>query len=83
MIASRGNFKIQGMKQHAPERLTGHQADQNSLSAAQKHSLRILRCTAHAMANGPGGLHFVPGTKPWLEGLLLFPGLRAHPTTTL
>lgn len=31
--------------------------------------LRILRCTAHAMAAGPGGLRFKAGTKPWLEGL--------------
>ena len=31
--------------------------------------LRILRCTAHAMAASPGGLRFRAGTKPWLEGL--------------
>ena len=31
--------------------------------------LRILRCTAHAMAASPGGLRFKAGTKPWLEGL--------------
>ncbi len=31
--------------------------------------LRILRCTAQAMANSPGGLRFKPGTRPWLEGL--------------
>ncbi len=31
--------------------------------------LRILRCTAAAMANSPGGLRFKPGTRPWLEGL--------------
>jgi hypothetical protein len=31
--------------------------------------LKILRCTAHSMANSPGGLRFVAGTRPWLEGL--------------
>ena len=31
--------------------------------------LRILRCTAKAMANSPGGLRFKAGTRPWLEGL--------------
>jgi hypothetical protein len=31
--------------------------------------LRILRCTAMALASSPGGLRFKPGTRPWLEGL--------------
>lgn len=31
--------------------------------------LRVLRCTAHAMASSPGGLRFKAGTQPWLEGL--------------
>ena len=31
--------------------------------------LRILRCTAHAMASSPGGLRFKAGTRPWLVGL--------------
>ena len=31
--------------------------------------LRILRCTARAMASSPGGLRFKAGTRPWLEGL--------------
>ena len=31
--------------------------------------LRILSCTAHAMASSPGGLCFTAGTRPWLEGL--------------
>jgi hypothetical protein len=30
---------------------------------------RVLRCTAHAMANSPGGLRYKAGTRPWLEGL--------------
>ena len=34
-----------------------------------KQRLRILRCTAHAMASSPGGLRFKAGTRPWLEGL--------------
>ena len=34
-----------------------------------KQRLRILRCTAEAMANSPGGLRFKAGTRPWLEGL--------------
>ena len=31
--------------------------------------LRVLRCTAQAMASSPGGLRFKAGTRPWLEGL--------------
>jgi hypothetical protein len=31
--------------------------------------LRILRCTAKALASSPGGLRFQPGARPWLEGL--------------
>ena len=31
--------------------------------------LRILRCTAQALASSPGGLRFKAGTRPWLEGL--------------
>jgi hypothetical protein len=34
-----------------------------------KQCLRILRCTAQAFANSPGGLRFKAGTRPWLEGL--------------
>ncbi|MFZ2387979.1 MAG: hypothetical protein WAW69_09240 [Polaromonas sp.] len=34
-----------------------------------KQRLRILRCTAQAMASSPGGLRFKAGTRPWLEGL--------------
>ena len=35
-----------------------------------KQRLRILRCTAQAMASSPGGLRFQAGTRPWLEGLV-------------
>jgi len=34
-----------------------------------RQRLRILRCTAHAMASSPGGLRFKAGTRPWLDGL--------------
>jgi hypothetical protein len=34
-----------------------------------KQRLRILRCTASAMASSPGGLRFQAGTRPWLDGL--------------
>ncbi|MBC7718466.1 MAG: hypothetical protein H7Z77_01555 [Chitinophagaceae bacterium] len=33
--------------------------------------LRILRCTAHAMASSPGGLRYQAGTRPWLDGLAI------------
>jgi hypothetical protein len=39
--------------------------------------LKILRCTAQAMASSPGGLRFVAGTRPWLEGLT--GGLQRQP----
>ena len=60
-----------------------HQAEQNSLSSFQANIVRILHCTAHAMASGPGGLQFVPGAKPWLEGLSLFPRQYSMSVTTL
>jgi len=31
--------------------------------------LRVLCCTARALANSPGGLRFKPGARPWLEDL--------------
>lgn len=31
--------------------------------------LRVLRCTAEAMASSPGGLRFKAGARPWLDGL--------------
>lgn len=42
--------------------------------------LKILRCTARAMAASPGGLRFKPGTRPWLEGLAM--GLPVLVATT-
>jgi len=38
-------------------------------STFNQQCLRILRCTAKALANSPGGLRFKPGARPWLEGL--------------
>ena len=37
--------------------------------SAEEVCLRLLRCTAEAMVSSPGGLRFVSGTRPWLEGL--------------
>lgn len=35
----------------------------------EQQCLRILRCTAQALANSPGGLRFKVGTQPWLDAL--------------
>ena len=35
----------------------------------EQQCLRILRCTAHALVNSPGGLRFTAGTRPWLDAL--------------
>ncbi len=35
----------------------------------EQQCLRILRCTAYALANSPGGLRFQAGTRPWLDAL--------------
>ncbi len=35
----------------------------------QQQCLRVLRCTAHALANSPGGLRFQADTRPWLDVL--------------
>jgi hypothetical protein len=37
--------------------------------SAEQVRLRLLRCTAEAMVSSPGGLRFVSGARPWLEGL--------------
>ena len=44
------------------------------LSDFNLQCLRVLRCTAIAMANSPGGLRFKTGKasmRPWLEGISL------------
>lgn len=35
----------------------------------EQQCLRVLRCTAQALANSPGGLRFKAGTRPWLDAL--------------
>ena len=35
----------------------------------EQQCLRILRCTALALAISPGGLRFKAGTQPWLDAL--------------
>ncbi|ABE44167.1 hypothetical protein Bpro_2242 [Polaromonas sp. JS666] len=58
---------------HAPEQGKHEQGAASALSAGihdlNQQCLRILRCTAQALANSPGGLRFKAGTRPWLEGL--------------
>ncbi len=39
------------------------------LHDVERQCLRILRCTAVALANSPGGLRFKAGTRPWLDAL--------------
>lgn len=45
-------------------RAVGH-----TLHDIEKQCLRVLHCTAKALANSPGGLRFKAGTRPWLEAL--------------
>ncbi len=45
----------------------------------EKQSLRILRCTAKAMASGPGGLRFKVGARPWLDELPAYRSAAACP----
>lgn len=35
----------------------------------RSQSLRILRCTARALASSPGGLQFKAGARPWLDAV--------------
>lgn len=39
------------------------------LHDVERQCLRVLRCTAVALANSPGGLRFKAGTRPWLDAL--------------
>lgn len=45
------------------------QADSAGRHELDRQRLRILRCTAQAMASSPGGLRFKAGTQPWLDGI--------------
>ncbi|UUZ67969.1 hypothetical protein LP416_27005 [Polaromonas sp. P2-4] len=56
------------------------QAASTSIYDLDKQRLRILRCTAQAMASSPGGLRFKAGDRPWLEGV---PGGRPASATGL
>jgi len=55
-----------------PGPTAGHAASA-ALHDVDSQRLRILRCTAHAMASSPGGLRFKAGTRPWLDGLCSAP----------
>ena len=46
-----------------------HAKKATGLFDLQQQCLRILRCTATALANSSGGLRFKAGTRPWLEGI--------------
>ena len=49
-----------------------------AFQGVEQQLLRILRCTARAMASTPGGLRFSPGARPWLDGLTpSHPGVHA------
>ena len=39
------------------------------LHSFEQQCIRVLRCTAVALANSPGGLRFKAGTKPWLDAM--------------
>ena len=43
----------------------------------EQQCIRVLRCTAQALAAGAGGLRFRPGSRPWLAGLDLSGAMRA------
>lgn len=50
----------------------GHVTDGSKsrmLHDMERQCLHILRCTAVAFANSPGGLRFKAGTRPWLDAL--------------
>ena len=47
----------------------GQAAENTAAHSVDKQRLRILRCTARAMAASPGGLRFRAGTQPWLDGI--------------
>lgn len=45
------------------------QAKRQDEHAFYRRCIDILRCTAHALNNSPGGLRYRAGSQPWLEGL--------------
>lgn len=44
-------------------------ADSTGRHDFDRQRLRILRCTAQAMASSPGGLRFKAGSQPWLDAI--------------
>ncbi len=42
----------------------------SSAREIDRQCLRVLHCTARALAAGAGGLRFTPGARPWLDGLV-------------
>jgi hypothetical protein len=46
-----------------------HAGSMAPMHAFEQQCVRILRCTALALANSPGGLIFAAGTHPWLDAL--------------
>ena len=57
-------FNSMAERQHALGR-----TDSIRIHDLDSQRLRILRCTAQAMASSPGGLRFKAGTQPWLDGI--------------
>ena len=45
------------------------QAANHALQSFEQQVLRVLRCSAQALAHSPGGLRFRAGTRPWLDVL--------------
>lgn len=70
METSKGYVMKNQATQYAQAEPTGRSRTLvGGLQDFNQQCLRVLRCTAHAMANSPGGLRFKAGTRPWLEGL--------------
>lgn len=55
--------------QSAESQRTATHTPGSGFADLNKQILRVLRCSASALANSPGGLRFKAGTRPWLEGL--------------
>lgn len=64
-MALQGNPRTE---QYKPEP-AGSRAFSAGMHELNLQCLRVLSCTARAMASTPGGLRFKPGTRPWLEGI--------------
>lgn len=62
-------IKAGGMEQGRQQGMKIESGSTSIFYELDQQRLRILQCTARAMASSPGGLRFKPGTQPWLEGL--------------